>query len=98
MIETNHSNSAEITFRSYAEKTVYAEEPTAPTIRTLMSILGPLVVSGKLKRTELHRRTRISYASLIKYIQWLKWKNLVIDDGSHIAVSESGRGLYDLLV
>jgi len=68
-----------------------------PSVKTLMNILNSLIVYGNLRRTDLHRRSSISYAKLIEYIEWLKWKKLVVENGSYITINERGRTLHNLL-
>ena len=70
---------------------------SVPSIKTIISILDSLVMCGNLRRTYLHRRSSISYMKLKEYIDWLKNKNLVVEIGSSIGISEKGRMLYAIL-
>ncbi|MEM2761016.1 MAG: hypothetical protein QXU32_13115 [Nitrososphaerales archaeon] len=87
----------EIAFATASDVTLDAEEPSVPSMKTLMNILESLIMCGKLKRTDLHRRSSISYVKLIEYIEWLKYKNFVAECNSYIVISDKGRMLYNLL-
>lgn len=95
--ETKHNDAAGITFRPYPDQNIRIEEHNGPSHKTLMNILESLVVCGNLRRTDLHRRSSISYAKLIEYIEWLKLKELIVENGSYVSITERGRMLYSYL-
>lgn len=94
--EAKRNDVAGITFRHYPAQ-IRIKEHNAPSHKTMINILESLVTCGNLRRTEVHRRSSISYAKLIEYIEWMKSKELVVENGSYVSITERGRILYSYL-
>ena len=92
---TNHNNAAEDASSIYDE--VVPEEPSAPSIKTLIDMLGTLAVYGNLRRTDLYKHSRMSYGRFVEYVEYMKWKDLIVVDGLYIRINERGRTLYSIL-
>ncbi len=98
MNERNDYEARDAKFGLYIDETVNAEEPGAPKIETLMDILDSLVFNGgRSKKIDIHRHSKMSWTKMIEYIDWLKWKNLVVEADSYVVINERGRTLYNLL-
>lgn len=96
MAALDHDNAAE-DISGLFDKATIPEEPSAPSIKTLIDMLGTLAMYGNLRRTDLYRHSRMSYGRFVEYIDYMKWKDLVIEDGLYIKIKERGRTLYSIL-
>jgi hypothetical protein len=92
----NRDHVAEDVSNLYSD-TAAVPMPSAPSIMTLVDMLGTLAMHGNLGKTDLYRRTTVSYGQFMNYLAWMKWKNLIVEENSHIAINERGRTLYKLL-
>ncbi|GEM_PF-5723069 len=97
MNEKNNYEARDAKFGLYTNKTSMLE-PCAPSIKTLMDILGSLVLyGGRSKKIDIQRHSTMSWTKMKEYIDWLKWKNFVVKNNSYIVINERGRMLYELL-
>jgi len=62
-----------------------------------IDMLGTLAMYGNLRRTDLYRHSRMSYGRFVEYIEYMKWKNLIVEEDSYIVMNERGRMLYSFL-
>ena len=62
-------------------------------------IVNVLNDQGAMKRTQLAVATRLSYDTLIKYLDWMNHKGFVrVDAEENVVLTEEGHRVYDRLV
>jgi predicted transcriptional regulator len=62
-------------------------------------IVNVLNEKGPVKRTQLSVLTRLSYDTLVKYLDWMNQKGFVrIDKEENVILTEDGHKVYERLV
>jgi predicted transcriptional regulator len=62
-------------------------------------IVNVLSEKGPVKRTQLAVMTRLSYDTLVKYLDWMNNKGFIrIDNEENVVLTEEGHKVYDRLV
>ena len=62
-------------------------------------VVNVLREQGPTKRTQLAVMTRLSYDTLVKYLDWMNQKGFVrFDDEENVVLTQEGEEVYDRLV
>ncbi|HYA55982.1 MAG TPA: winged helix-turn-helix domain-containing protein [Nitrososphaerales archaeon] len=62
-------------------------------------VVNTLREQGPTKRTQLAVMTRLSYDTLVKYLDWMNQKGFVrFDEEENVVLTQQGEEVYDRLV
>jgi len=62
-------------------------------------VVNALREQGPTKRTQLAVMTRLSYDTLVKYLDWMNQKGFVrFDEEENVVLTQQGEEVYDRLV
>ena len=76
-----------------------SQPSSKPDLYVIARIVYVLREQGPTKRTQLAVLTRLSYDSLVRYLEWMIHKGLfTIDANEEIHLTEEGQKVYDRLV
>lgn len=74
------------------------KENFKPDLYVVSRIIKTLIDDGPLKKTNLATNAEISYDNLIKYMQWMIPKDLLVEEDNQIVITDKGVKTYNELV
>jgi len=79
---------------------VSSSQPSSkPDLYVVARVVNVLREQGPTKRTQLAVMTRLSYDTLVKYLDWMNQKGFVrFDDEENVVLTQEGEEVYDRLV
>jgi len=79
---------------------VSSSQPSSkPDLYVVARVVNVLREKGPTKRTQLAVMTRLSYDTLVKYLDWMNQKGFVrFDEEENVVLTQQGEEVYDRLV
>jgi len=79
---------------------VSSSQPSSkPDLYVVARVVNVLREQGPTKRTQLAVMTRLSYDTLVKYLDWMNQKGFVrFDEEENVVLTQQGEEVYDRLV
>ena len=76
-----------------------SQPSSKPDLYVVARVVNVLREQGPTKRTQLAVMTRLSYDTLVKYLDWMNQKGFVrFDDEENVVLTQEGEEVYDRLV
>ena len=76
-----------------------SQPSSKPDLYVVARIVNVLREQGPMKRTQLAVATRLSYDTLVKYLDWMNHSGFVqMGDEDNVVLTQEGQQVYDRLV
>ncbi|HXW94903.1 MAG TPA: winged helix-turn-helix domain-containing protein [Nitrososphaerales archaeon] len=76
-----------------------SQPSSKPDLYVVARVVNVLREKGPTKRTQLAVMTRLSYDTLVKYLDWMNQKGFVrFDEEENVVLTQQGEEVYDRLV